>query len=101
MPGEISYRSAELVYREDADGGGVLEGRMVPYGEWTEIRSAIEGHFMERVMPGALTETLSERASRLKVLFEHGFSKMLDVQSIAAIEDVRDEPDGPYYRASS
>ena len=30
------------------------------------------------------------------MLFEHGFSKMLDVQSIAAIEDVRDEPDdGP------
>ena len=101
MSQEISYRSAELVYREEPDGGGgILEGRMVPYGEWTEIRSSIEGHFFERVMPGALTKTIAERAGRLRVLFEHGLSQILDRQSIAAVEEIRDEADGPYYRAN-
>ena len=101
MSSDINYRSAELVYREEPDGsGGVLEGRMVPYDEWTEINSTLEGHFLERFRPGSLTKTLTERAHKLRVLFEHGFSPMLDVQPIADLEGVRDEDDGPYYRAS-
>ena len=100
MSSDINYRSAELVYREEPDGsGGVLEGRMVPYDEWTEINSTLEGHFLERFRPGSLTKTLTERAHKLRVLFEHGFSPMLDVQPIAALESVREEDDGPYYRA--
>ena len=94
---ELQYRSAELVYREE-DTGGILEGRMVPYSVWTEINSAVEGHFMERVMPGALAKTLMERAKKLRVLFQHG-RDILGAQPIAAIEEVRDEGDGPYYRA--
>ena len=98
MAGEIFYRSADLAYR-DEDGSGILEGRMAPYNEWTEINSSIEGHFMERILPGAFTKTILERAARLRVLFEHGFSRLLDKQPIAALEGIRDEDDGAYYRA--
>lgn len=97
---ETAYRSAELAYRaDDGEGHGVLEGRMVPYGTWTEIRSAVEGHFMERILPGALTKTLAERAAKLRVLFQHG-RDFLGAQPIATLEGTRDEDDGAYYRAS-
>jgi len=97
---ETFYRSAELAYREGEDGQpGILEGRMVPYNEWTEIRSTIEGHFLERILPGALTKTIAERAAKMRVLFEHGFSRNVDKSPIASLEEVRDEPDGAYYRA--
>jgi HK97 family phage prohead protease len=97
---QIVYRSAELNYEKGSDGKpGILEGKMVPHGAWTEIRSAIEGNFMERIAAGALKKTFAERANRMRVLFEHGFSRLLDKQPIAKLEELRDEDDGAYYRA--
>lgn len=94
---ETLYRSAELVYRAE-DEGGVLEGRMVPYNTWTEVKSMFEGHFFERIMPGALKKTFAERGQRMKVLFHHGLDT-LGKQPIAKLEEIRDEADGAYYRA--
>lgn len=97
---ETVYRSAgTLVCRDDGDQGPILEGRMVPYGEWTEINSIFEGHFLERFAPGSLAKTIKERAQRIRALFEHGMGS-LDRQPIAEIEEMRDEGDGAYYRAS-
>lgn len=95
---ETYYRSAELAFRDDGDGPGIVEGRMVPYNQWTEIRSALEGHFLERILPGALTKTLKERAGKMRVLFQHGMES-IGKSPIAALEEVRDEEDGAYYRA--
>jgi len=98
---ETTYRSAELVYRAGEDGEpDILEGRMVPYNQWTEIRSSIEGHFMERVLPGSLAKTLQEKAGRLKVLFEHGFSRSLDRAPLGVVASVDDQDEGPFYRAT-
>lgn len=97
---ETVYRSAEINVEAGSDGKpSILEGRMVPYNVWTEIRSAVEGHFMERVMPGALTKTLTERVNRMRILYEHGLSRLLDKQPIAKFETIRDEADGPYFRS--
>lgn len=97
---ETTYRSAELVYRAGEDGApDVLEGRMVPYNEWTEIRSSIEGHFLERVSPGSLTKTLAEKAGRLKVLFEHGFSRSLDRAALGLVMEAGETDEGANYRA--
>jgi hypothetical protein len=100
--GELVYRATEpeamhLVEAEDS--APVLEGRMMPYDEWTEIKSRVEGHFLERFAPGALAKTMAERSDRIRVLFEHGLD-VLGGQTIAAIEEMREEPDGAYYRAS-
>lgn len=102
--GELVYRvssPAEMHYRDSGDGdsAAILEGRMMPYGEWTEVRSSVEGHFMERFSPGALAKTMSEQKSRIRVMFEHGFDRMLGRQAIADIQDFEDQPDGAYYRA--
>lgn len=100
--GELVYRATEpaaMHFVEAEDVAPVLEGRMMPYGEWTEIKSRVEGHFLERFAPGALAKTMAERSDRIRVLFEHGLD-VLGGQTIAAIEEMREEPDGAYYRAS-
>lgn len=102
--GELVYRindDPEHVSIRAADNGEghVLEGRMMPYGEWTEVRSSIEGHFLERFSPGSLAKTMAERASRIRVMFEHGLD-FLGRQSIAAGISFDDREDGAYYDAS-
>lgn len=100
--GEVGYRAADpelMRFEEQEDGPPILEGRMMPFDEWTEVESSIEGHFMERFAPGALAKTMRERAARIRALFEHGRG-FLHSQPIAQIEDMREEADGAYYRAS-
>lgn len=67
----------EALSLRDAEGaaegsGNLLTGHFAVYDRWTEINSQYEGHFMERVAPGAVDRTFSERAGRIKVLFNHG-----------------------------
>jgi len=92
---------AVMLFRDDSAGDGpVLEGRMVPYNEWTEVKSRAEGHFLERFAPGALVaNTVSSTAKLIRVLFEHGMDTVFGRQPIASIEELRDEADGAYYRA--
>lgn len=96
----IAYRATDIAFRADENGeGGVIEGRMVPYNEWTVVRSIMEGGpFLERILPGALKKTLAERAHRMRVLFHHGLDS-LGKQPIAQIEEIADRADGLYYRA--
>lgn len=97
--GGTIFRSAELNYEEGSGTKpGILEGRMVPYNQWTEIQSNVEGHFFERINRGALTKTFGERAQKLRVLFHHGLD-FLGTQPLGKLEELRDEEDGAYYRA--
>lgn len=96
-PAQMHYRASE---ETPGDAGDMLEGRMMPYGEWTEIRSTMEGHFLERFSPGALAKSMSEQKARIRVLFEHGMDKVLGRQAIADIADFEDLPDGAHYRAA-
>jgi HK97 family phage prohead protease len=101
--GELVYRAADpslMRYAQEGDGPPVIEGRMMPYDEWTEVNSPIEGHFMERFAPGALAKTISEQASKIRALFEHGLDKSFGNQTIAVIDEMRDEQDGAHFRAS-
>jgi len=95
---EMFYRSAEMAYRDDGGEAGIIEGRMIPYNSWTEVKSVFEGHFLERVLPGALKKTFAERGHRMKVLFHHGLDS-LGKQPIAKLEEIIDREDGAYYRA--
>lgn len=100
--GDLVYRAADLEQtsvREGEDGSHLLEGRMMPYGEWTEVNSVIEGHFMERFLPGSLTKTMQERASRIRALFQHG-RDFLGRQPIASGITFEDRDDGAYYGAT-
>jgi hypothetical protein len=64
---------AALILREDG-GEAIIEGRVVPYGEWSEVDNVREGRFLERFLPGSLAKTF-QRFRQLKVYFEHGRSQ--------------------------
>jgi HK97 family phage prohead protease len=78
--------------------GLVLFGRMMPFGELTEIKSATEGHFLEAFAPGALAKTLRERGARVRLLLEHGHG-LLGNQPLAALESMHERTDGAIYRS--
>ena len=59
--------------RDSGDAGpGTLVGYLAVFDEWSEINSAHEGHFMERMAPGSFARTIAHNASRMKVTFNHG-----------------------------
>lgn len=82
---------------EVSDDGKTLFGRIAPANAWTEIRSSVEGHFMERNAPGAFRKTFSE--GKPKILFNHGKDPQLGNQIIAEPRDVGEDEQGGYYRA--
>jgi HK97 family phage prohead protease len=77
----ILYRSASAPSLRPAPPsraeGGVEEtptmfGHFATFNQWTEIDSAFEGRFMERVAPGAFARSLAHDRRALRVLFQHG-----------------------------
>lgn len=99
-PVQRLYRAAPpdlLIFREE--GEPTIEGRVVPFNQWSEVNSVVEGHFMERFATGSLSKTIAERASELKVYFEHGKSRLFDSQPIAVLREAWEQPDGGYFRA--
>lgn len=91
---------AELVFRDEGDGPASIEGKVVPYNEWTEVDSLMEGHFLERFAPGSFTKTLAEQANRVRVYYEHGRSRIFDSQPIAELTEAREAEDGVFFRAN-
>jgi HK97 family phage prohead protease len=57
---------------EGDTGPGTLTGYLATFNQWTEINSQREGHFMERMAPGAFARTIADNGSRMKVTFNHG-----------------------------
>lgn len=69
-----AYIAPDAVEIRASDGTGpdILTGHFAVFNEWTTINSRFEGHFLERIAPGAFARTLEERADRIKVLYDHG-----------------------------
>jgi phage head maturation protease len=87
-----------LIFRDDAE--PMVEGRIVPYNEWSEVDSRAEGHFLERFAQGSFAKTLAERAGNARVYFEHGKSRIFDAQPIAELREAWEQSDGVYFRAA-
>jgi len=49
-----------------------LFGHFASFNEWTEINSAFEGNFLERIAPGTFARSLAHDRNRIRVLFQHG-----------------------------
>jgi HK97 family phage prohead protease len=87
-----------LELRDDDDAGAPrLVGHFARFGEWAEIDSVFEGHFLERVAPGAFKKTIAENRDRIKVLFQHGLDPQIGDKPLGRIEVLREEEEGPYY----
>lgn len=87
-----------VVYRDaDDDERPTLFGHFARFDEWTEIDSAFEGHFLERIAPGAFTKTFTENRANMRPLFQHGKDPQLGDKVIGAIRDLREDEEGAYY----
>lgn len=77
----------------------VLFGHFARFDEWTEIDSYFEGHFLERIAPGAFKKTFKERADQIRLLFQHGRDPELRDRPIGEPEELREDPEGAYHES--
>lgn len=87
----------EIKERAKGDGeGSVLSGHFAVFNRWTEINSWIEGHFLERIAPGAFKKTFTETVP--KVLFQHGRDNVVGDRPLGTIKELREDGDkGAFY----
>jgi HK97 family phage prohead protease len=81
----------------DGDGMPVLRGHFAVFNQWTEINSVFEGHFLERVSPGAFAKTFKENRDNMRVLFQHGRDPQIGDKPLGMIDDVSEDDTGARY----
>jgi phage head maturation protease len=86
--------SLEVIERDGGEPPS-LNIKFALFDRWTEIDSAVEGHFMERVAPGAFKKTIRENLANVKVLLSHGKDPSLGMTVLGSIDSLREEDDGP------
>lgn len=77
--------------------GRTLFGHFSVFNRWTEIDSAWEGQFLERIAPGAFAEAFAEHRDQIKVLYDHGHDPQLGNKPLGQIVDLREDKVGAYY----
>lgn len=88
------------VLERAADGKslGDLTGHFTRFGVWYEIDSPIEGHFLERMMPGSTQKTIDENGANMRVTFNHGTDPSLGDKVLGPIAELREDEIGAFYR---
>jgi HK97 family phage prohead protease len=77
-----------------------LSGHFCVFNTWTEISSAFEGNFLERVAPGAARKTLRENRDNIKLVLEHGQDPTVGLKPLGRYDDLREDGDvGVFYDA--
>jgi hypothetical protein len=74
-----------------------LTGHFAVFDQWTQIRSKFEGHFLERIAPGAFAKTFREDRSRMRVLFQHGKDPTIGDKPLGSIERLEEDDVGAAY----
>lgn len=74
-----------------------LIGKFAIFNRWQEISSAAEGHFLERINPGAFRKTIKENVAGIKVLLSHGKDPSLGMTVLGKIDALREEGDAATY----
>jgi HK97 family phage major capsid protein len=81
-----------------ADPLGTMVGHFSVFGEWYEINSWFEGHFVERLEIGAFKRTIKNRSgqSPIRVLLEHGFDPVVGDKPLGVPDVLEERDNGPY-----
>lgn len=97
-PREIRAWKSDYELRADEDGGmPTMFGHFAVFNRWTEINSWFEGHFLERIVPGAFRKTMKENRERIRALFQHGQDPQIGNKPLGPIDDLREDETGGYY----
>jgi HK97 family phage prohead protease len=96
----IRATRADLEVRAAGDGEPArLAGHFAVFNTWTEINSAWEGQFLERIAPGAFRKTLSENGSNIKLLLEHGQDPQVGQKPLGRFTMLEEDETGARYEA--
>jgi phage head maturation protease len=90
----------ELIERAATDAAPILDVKFALFNRWTEINSPLEGHFMERIAPGAFSKTIRENFAHIRAILSHGRDPALGQTVLGKIESIREEGDGASARVS-
>jgi HK97 family phage prohead protease len=75
----------------------VLTGHFAVFDQWTEINSALEGHFLERLSKGSLAKSIKERGDRIRVLFNHGRDYQIGDKVLGPLAEIGEDEIGGRY----
>lgn len=77
---------------------GTLVGEFSVFNEWYEINSYWEGHFIERIAPGAFKRTINNRSgqSPVRVILEHGFDPTVADKPLGVPATLEERSSGVY-----
>lgn len=84
------------IREDDQSAVGTLTGYFVRFNEWTEIDNPYEGHFMERIAPGAFKRTLRNQGRAVQVLFNHGLDPQVGSKPLGVPSEIREDDQGVY-----
>lgn len=99
-PGSLRLRSepgASPDAPTTAPGGATLSGHFALFNLFTEIDSAFEGHFLERIAPGAFLATFAHDRDRIRALFQHGADPHIGDKPLGPILTLREDELGAFY----
>ena len=83
--------------RDDGDEMPTLVGHVAVFNQWAEINSVVEGHFLERIDPGAFTKTIKESRDSMRVLFQHGKDPTIGDKPLGPIRSLEADSEGLAY----
>lgn len=82
-------------YRASEAGPDTLRGHFAVWNEWTTINSRYEGHFLERIAPGAFDQSIAQRAP--VVLFQHGSDPTVGMKPLGDVTALQADERGMSY----
>jgi len=84
-------RAVSAPVEAHGEGMPTMTGRFSTFGDWYEVNSMIEGHFLERVGDRAFVKTIRESRDQMKVLYDHGQDPQIGNKILGPIEDLRSD----------
>ena len=89
---------SDMELRESADSAmPTLTGHFSVFDDWTEIHSAWEGQFLERIDSGAFDKTFAENRKNMRVLFNHGKDPSVGNKVLGPIAELGVDERGAWY----
>src|SRR6266540_967167 len=92
---------AKVEARYDDGAMPTMTGHFSTFGDWYEVDSWIEGHFLESIRPDAFDKTIrksNDDRGAMKVLYDHGQDPQIGNKILGPIEDLRTDKIGPAFR---
>jgi phage head maturation protease len=94
-----AFPSLEVIERTEEE-TPILNMKFALFNRWTEIDSPFEGHYMERVAPGAFRKSVKENLAGIRAVLSHGKDISLGETVLGTVDSIDEEPDAAVSRVS-